>query len=119
MGEGQEEGDIKSLQGGHKIWDNIKSAAAKRKSWQSSSKYTLVISNLPETCFSHHGYHVSCYRRFTSIPTSLQPVKAKSPGISSAARKSSSRVRVCQSYVYFAINFVKRLADNLKALENA
>ena len=91
IGEGQEEGDIKSLQESHKIWHDIKSAAAKKKAWQSSSKCTTVISNLPETCFSHHGYHVSCYRRFTAIPTSLQPVKAESPGISSAVRKSNSR----------------------------
>ena len=60
------------------VWDNILTVAHVRKKLPHYAKsvYHDIIEKLPEKFPSNGGYHIECYRSFTSLPK--QTVKSLS-----------------------------------------
>ena len=72
IGDGKDEGNIKSFVQRYENWEKVQQCAEKRKMLLLKSKYDEILKTLPKNLGSGYGYHPNCYINFTSIPVSKQ-----------------------------------------------
>ena len=56
-------------------WDKVLLAKENRLKTLMNSKYSIILSTLPDVFQSHHGYHTLCYKNFTAFSASLGHLK--------------------------------------------